>query len=522
MKLQKSQAGIVKFKYKLNKNSSFFDELILKCNKEEFLFNLYLNFTIPHRLGLALGSCAEKEYFKLSESKCQQKLNELEACSYDEMCLEPMFCSIPFGCRCPRYYFYENVTSSCTNQLVNDATCNKDHECRQDLGLRCQNGKCWCSSSKYTWSSSSHRCRLTYQQSICTGDSECNDSEKLKCQLAAPSGPSYRTCDCTKEENDENYWDGSKCIEANTYRSSCSTNEHCKTLTENTFCSSFSNKCECPDFHYWNGQKCMMKKSNLGVCYESKYFDVNVCVDRRGELEACFSTEMCLKDMICNNSHCVCNGDNYYVDKCIPQKLINQRCDKDLECWSSKGLICEWNNCVCKSSYTWSITESKCLLTYGQKGCGNNNECNTDENLMCIDEDCNCEIESEGNMCDCSRNSIPEQYWNGSQCIDAREFNFPCTHDYQCRTNSQKTLCINSSCVCSDFSNKFTGFYVISLVIFNRVLIFKLYVDISSVKFSTSSYETSQVNLDNAGVVKRRGRPKGPKIKRQKLQKLYC
>ncbi|RNA23618.1 hypothetical protein BpHYR1_013899 [Brachionus plicatilis] len=48
---------IVKFNYKLNKNSFFFDELKLKQKKvqqsilhivaEEFLFNLYLNFTIP-------------------------------------------------------------------------------------------------------------------------------------------------------------------------------------------------------------------------------------------------------------------------------------------------------------------------------------------------------------------------------------------------------------------------------------------------------------------------------------------
>ncbi|RNA16782.1 hypothetical protein BpHYR1_023300 [Brachionus plicatilis] len=185
------------------------------------------------------------------------------------MCLSPMFCSIKFDCRCPGYFYFENTTSSCNNKLMVNANCNKDHQCRQDLGLTCKNGRCLCSSLKYTWSSRSLTCKLTYQKSICTADSDCNNSENLVCQLENPDSQFYRTCGCIKEENNENYWDRSKCVQSKTYRSDCLSNDHCKILTENTFCSVHLNKCECPNLHYWNGYKCMPKKTYLDTCLDS-------------------------------------------------------------------------------------------------------------------------------------------------------------------------------------------------------------------------------------------------------------
>lgn len=157
--------------------------------------------------------------------------------------------------------------------------------------------------------------------------------------------------------------------------------------------------------------------------------------------------------MMCNYTHCICQNNSYFLnDECVPQKLFNQKCDKDLECWNDKGLICQLNRCVCKISFTWSLKEKECLLTYGQKGCSNSSQCNFEENLKCINEDCNCPLESVGNMCDCNRNSNVDEYWNGSKCIEAKDFNFPCTRDYECKTKTQDTKCINSSCICSNFS----------------------------------------------------------------------
>ncbi|RNA04907.1 hypothetical protein BpHYR1_022848 [Brachionus plicatilis] len=145
----------------------------------------------------------------------------------------------------------------------------------------------------------------------------------------------------------------------------------------------------------------MSKVVFYSVCDETKYFDSDICLARVTEFEQCFSTDMCLKDMVCNDTRCVCSDNYYYSDKCVPQKLLNQRCEKDFECWSEKGLVCDSNICTCELSYTWSITLSKCLLTYGKKGCNNNNECNQDEKLICVDENFNQENESQLHLCNC-------------------------------------------------------------------------------------------------------------------------
>lgn len=131
--------------------------------------------------------------------------------------------------------------------------------------------------------------------------------------------------------------------------------------------------------------------------------------------------------------------------------LRDEMCLRDLECWASKGLICESKKCVCPTSYVWSTTETKCLLAYGQKGCQNDLMCNVDQNLKCVDEDCNCPFESQGLMCDCERNSNVEEYWDGKQCTRAKDFNYPCSNEYECHYLTQNTHCINSSCVCKDF-----------------------------------------------------------------------
>lgn len=200
------------------------------------------------------------------------------------MCLEPMFCSNRFECQCPYYFFFESDSSTCNNQYFVDETCKRNYECRQDLGLECRNGKCLCSSPKYTWSSNLFRCKLTFKQSTCGDDLDCNDSESLTCQLSDLNDLSYRTCICKKEKHNESYWDQTGCVQAKTYKYDCTIDDHCRTLTENTYCSTLSKKCECPNLHYWHGQKCLIKKSYLETCthsYECMDSQLLICNDAK-------------------------------------------------------------------------------------------------------------------------------------------------------------------------------------------------------------------------------------------------
>lgn len=206
------------------------------------------------------------------------------------MCLNPMFCSLTVGCRCQRYTFFQSSTSTCNNQKMNNAVCSSDHECRQDLGLACKNNICTCSSSDYSWSAKSLKCKLTYAKFLCSTDLDCNDSENLFCRLSGecncPLTSSIRMCDCFRNQTNESYWNQTSCVPAKTYKSSCSVSYQCKTLSENTICSN-RNQCECSDdaLYFWNGQKCEPKSTYNQLCTTSSQ-----CLDS--------------ESTICNGSHC--------------------------------------------------------------------------------------------------------------------------------------------------------------------------------------------------------------------------
>ena len=200
-----------------------------------------------------------------------------------------MICSVKDSCRCQNFTFFHNLTSSCVNQKLSKKMCNKDNECRQDLGLVCKNNVCSCSSLNYSWSSTSLKCKLTYAKSTCTEDLDCNESENLVCRHSGecncPTISSNLMCDCVRNQTTEQYWNGSKCSKARTFLSECSANYQCRTLSEKTIC--INKKCDCSDKtrYFWNGTKCVSKKKYNEICDYDKQ-----CLDE--ELT------------ICNNSYC--------------------------------------------------------------------------------------------------------------------------------------------------------------------------------------------------------------------------
>jgi hypothetical protein len=197
-------------------------------------------------------------------------------------------------------------------------------------------------------------------------------------------------------------------------------------------------------------------KSTHCTCTNSQYFSQSLrkCVPRVGELQSCFSDDMCLTDMICNTTNCLCQGFNFYENTssiCRPQLSNNQFCNRDLECRNDKGLACIGNRCVCSSiRYTWSTNASTCLLTYNQAFCVSDSDCNRNQNLKCVMESCNCPNTSAIGRCDCRRVLNNEEFWNGSSCTGAKSYGNICSYTYECQTITQNTICKGGFCVCSN------------------------------------------------------------------------
>ncbi|RNA27007.1 hypothetical protein BpHYR1_047357 [Brachionus plicatilis] len=166
------------------------------------------------------------------------------------MCLDPMTC-VANKCICGENEYFENITSSCIPKLIYGFSCNSDSECRSDLNLICVNNQCVCNSLDRTWSYLSNNCLLTYSKGHCSLDSECNTDQKLICQsysiqnCSCPQLSQQWVCDCNRTIDNEKYWNGKECIEANTFGRNCTENYHCQTITENTICD--QNICKCAD-----------------------------------------------------------------------------------------------------------------------------------------------------------------------------------------------------------------------------------------------------------------------------------
>ncbi|RNA31585.1 prion-like-(Q N-rich) domain-bearing 25 [Brachionus plicatilis] len=431
--------------------------------------------------------CKNGEYFRQSEAKCVPRLNEFETCSFDAMCLRPMFCSIRFGCRCPKYYFYENVTSTCTHQYTLNERCDKDHQCRDDLGLTCQNNKCSCSTSDYTWSPDSTKCKLTYAKKTCSSDLECNDSEKLVCRSTGlcncPTTSVNGMCDCARINNNENYWNGTMCLLAKNHGSSCSHTYECKYIGQNTICNA-SNLCACTDYKlfFWQNWRCRPKRSfgngcsnsiqcldsqlttcngSHCVCATHQYFNGSQCTERHYEFESCSSDNMCYPPLTCAANNCSCASNQFFENStlsCVPKLKNGSYCDKDWQCRSDLGLTCRNNECICsEAGKEWSSVSDKCYLTYGYQTCNIDSECHDDHDLICSVHNCSCPKISLQGMCDCVRTIGDEKYWNGKKCTLASSYGHNCSQDFHCQTLTQKTICVQDLgiCDCAELSIQF-------------------------------------------------------------------
>ena len=222
------------------KNKKFYIIELFNLKKKNYYLSVLKCFCFK-------GQCRSNEYFDLS--KCILKKTEFQPCLSDIMCLNPMTC-LSNKCLCGINQYFENTTSFCVPKLINGFSCNRDFDCRSDLNLECNDNKCVCKSSDYEWSYQSQNCLLTYSKGYCLNDNDCNPEQNLICQpqtiknCTCPLLSFPLICDCMRENNNENYWNGQECKQAHTFGKNCSENYHCQTITQKTVCSNNICKCE--------------------------------------------------------------------------------------------------------------------------------------------------------------------------------------------------------------------------------------------------------------------------------------
>ena len=157
-----------------------------------------------------------------------------------------------FKCECQVLKYFNSTY--CVDQVLVNVACPLAIECRADLGLICQSGTCKCDPSYQFWSTSvtPNRCinYKTYTES-CTSNGDCDAKLGLICKTGSNGACNCPTisvsnyCDCTRELNNETYWNGTKCLPAGNYNAPCTVGKdyQCQTYTQNTTC--ISGNCLC-------------------------------------------------------------------------------------------------------------------------------------------------------------------------------------------------------------------------------------------------------------------------------------
>jgi hypothetical protein len=348
------------------------------------------------------------EYYDPILQLCIDKLNENYKCYETYQCLSPMNCTNNGICQCGGNEYHNVSTLSCIAQKTYTESCAVDFNCRVDKYLECRDGSCQCISLFPFWSKRLDKCILpsTYSES-CFDTTDCDTSKSLVCNdgssnCKCPQNVLINACDCPRNIGNEYYWNGTNCVIAREYSQTCynaSTNYMCKTLTEGTICSGLSLfTCKCSTLQYYR--------------ISSK--------------------------------------------KCENKLSINGSCAQADACRSDLGLSCQTSSCNCDTkTQFWNGTRCITYYTYNSGACSNDNAC--EGNLICRSSgtSCNCPTSVNIGNCDCPRIIGNEYYWNGTNCVIARDYSQTCFNsstNYMCKTLTESTLCIGSStftCKCS-------------------------------------------------------------------------
>ncbi|CAF4796922.1 unnamed protein product, partial [Rotaria magnacalcarata] len=362
---------------------------------------------------------------------------------------------------------------------TNGGPCKSNSDCRQDLGLMCNNYRCGCAYSHF-WSDTYQICeRRRMINRTCVDDSMCDSLASLECENVTLSSGGYQAqCQCKTSMS----WSGYSCVYQLKYNKTCTLNANCDS-SRYLFCdASIGGYCNCNVSMFWNGGTsntgtCEYKRtvgqycypydnswcddtgpvgqgltctaytnpygSEYGVCQCSKYQYYNgtaslgngYCVNQHLYNQSCTSTSQCdyRVNLICSNNLCTCPSSTNYdsgmsinggAGYCTPAQGYMDNCTASLTCSSSQSLYCDYTyyggvsasgKCLCNSS--WSYWDgTTCASKLSIGGeCSSNINCISSDGLFCSNY-----TKSIG-TCDCDSS----HYWNYT-CEIKQYYNTSC------------------------------------------------------------------------------------------------
>ncbi|UJR11805.1 hypothetical protein I4U23_015985 [Adineta vaga] len=369
----------------------------------------------------------------------------------------------------------------------NGGPCMKNSDCRQDLGMICNNYRCGCAYSHF-WSETYKTCeRRRLINRTCVNDSEYDILANLQCfNVTLTSGDIQLQRQCKASLS----WNGAACDFQGLYNASCINDANCDT-SRYLYCDTVTGtRCNCNSSMFWNGNlvsgTCEYKRTVNQYCYP---YDDNWCDDtgpmgqgltcarysnpygseygvcQCGSLEfyngtaslgngyceplrdyskICAASSNCdyRKDLVCTSNICTCpSGTNYdstivvsasVTGYCTPAATYYDDCTSVIKCSTSQNLYCDYatfglptvGRCLCNTSWSfWDGVTCANKLSIGGV-CKTTTECNAADGLFCSNY-----TQSVG-TCDCDKN----HFWNYT-CIIKQLFNTRCTSSYVCDDN---------------------------------------------------------------------------------------
>lgn len=195
-------------------------------------------------------------------------------------------------------------------------------------------------------------------------------------------------------------------------------------------------KCNCTSALYWNGA-------------------TSRCEQQKAEFDSCSDDRECMQPMFCSLNTRQCQCRHFYFHEaatvasnklqCTPKYLIDVACNVTSQCRLDLGLKCSSYTCACSTpTPIWSHDDAMCMATLGYgKSCSNGLDCDRTRNLACV-----MTSNVTKKMCGCELIVGHETFWNGSKCVEARNYSETCSSNLECQTMTQKTYCDGSG-ICS-------------------------------------------------------------------------
>ncbi|UJR24316.1 hypothetical protein I4U23_027283 [Adineta vaga] len=372
------------------------------------------------------------------------------------------------------------VTIVTLKKESNGGPCKINSDCRQDLGLMCNNYRCGCAYSHF-WSETYKTCeRRRMINRTCYNDSECDILANLQCfNVTLTNGNIQLQCQCKASLN----WNGLMCTDQQLYHYGCISNDNCDT-TRYLYCdASISNKCNCNSSMFWNGEikggvgtsgTCEYKRTVNQYCYP---YDDSWC-DDTGPMGQGLKCARYSNPYGSEYGICQCDSNQFYNGTtslangyCEPHRDYGKSCVATSNCDFRKNLICTNNLCLCTSGYNY---DSTIVVTPGVTGyctaaatyydnCTSVIKCSTSQKLYC--DYTTWSLPSVG-RCLCNSST---SFWDGSICADKLTIGGVCTTNTECNS-ADSLFCSNytqSIGTCDCDKNHFWNYTCIIKQLFN-------------------------------------------------------